>query len=75
MLAIDMVCEITQQDIFQFFIRQLKYFTGPSCPNYSEYFYLIESLSNVKSATLMATLPGADQLMTEMAKQFFDLAR
>ena len=65
----------TPQDIFQFFIRQLKNLTGPQCPNYQEYFYLIESLSNVKSAVLVCDVPGAEQLVTEAFKQFFDLAK
>ena len=65
----------TTQDIFQFFVRQLKYLTGPQCPNYQEYFYLIESLSNVKSAVLVCDVPGAEQLVTEAFKQFFDLAK
>ena len=63
------------QTVFQFFIRQLKNLTGPSCANYQEYLYLLESLANVKSAVLMCDIPGADQLVSETYKVFFDLAR
>lgn len=56
-------------------MTQLKNFTGPACPHFSEYFYLVESLSNVKSAVLICDVPGSDQLVTDYFKQFFSMAR
>ncbi|SPO28169.1 related to PDS5 - precocious dissociation of sister chromatids [Ustilago trichophora] len=67
------------RDIFQFFLHQLTMPQGglskPNGPQYPEYFYLLENLSNVKSATLICDLANADELMTEYFKGFLDLAR
>lgn len=63
------------QDLFQFLFRQLKNLTTASEPHFSEYFYLIESLSNVKSIVLICDLDSADELMAEIFKQSFDVIR
>lgn len=64
-----------QQDIFTFFIRQLKHLTTPADPHFAEYFYLIESLSNVKSVCLICDLDGGDELMKDMFATCFDVIR
>ncbi|KAK4052801.1 Sister chromatid cohesion protein pds5 [Microbotryomycetes sp. JL201] len=61
------------KDIFEFFIRQLKYLADPNDPHFSENFYLIESLSNVKSIVLICDLDGADELMRDVFKHCFDV--
>lgn len=63
------------QDIFTFFIRQLKYLGTSDEPHYAEYFYLIESLSNVKSVCLICDLEGGDELMKDMFATCFDVIR
>nr|WJN24946.1 cohesin maintenance factor [Tranzscheliella williamsii] len=67
------------RDIFQFFLHQLTMPTAglskPSGPQYPEYFYLLESLSNVKSVVLICDLNNADEMMAEYFKAFLDLAR
>jgi sister-chromatid-cohesion protein PDS5 len=64
------------QDMFQFFFRQLATgLKGTESPYYSEYFYLLESLSTIKSVVLVCDLPQADELMSEIFRTFFDLVR
>nr|WJN24942.1 cohesin maintenance factor [Pseudozyma pruni] len=67
------------RDIFQFFLHQLTMPQGglskPNGPQYAEYFYLLENLSNVKSVVLICDLANADELMTDYFKGFLDLAR
>ncbi|KAG8906739.1 hypothetical protein FRB99_006230 [Tulasnella sp. 403] len=64
------------RDIFQFFIRQLTSgLKSPDAPYYAEYFYLLESLSSIKSIVLVCDLPQADDLMIEIFREFFDLIR
>ncbi|CDU25263.1 related to PDS5-precocious dissociation of sister chromatids [Sporisorium scitamineum] len=67
------------RDIFQFFLHQLTMpqagLSKPNGPQYPEYFYLLENLSNVKSVVLICDLANADELMTEYFKGFLDLAR
>ncbi|KAH8918667.1 ARM repeat-containing protein [Atractiella rhizophila] len=61
------------KDIFQFFWRQLKYLSPPSEETYfDQYFYLIESLSQVRSVYLVCDLPHADDLTAEAFRCFFD---
>ncbi|KZT61710.1 cohesin-associated protein Pds5 [Calocera cornea HHB12733] len=63
------------KDIFQFFSRQLHAgLKAPSGPHFTEYYYLLESLSNVKSIVLVCDLPQAEELMSEIFRNFFDLA-
>ncbi|KDQ08190.1 hypothetical protein BOTBODRAFT_118968 [Botryobasidium botryosum FD-172 SS1] len=64
------------KDMFQFFLRQLSTgLKGTDSPYYNEYFYLLESLSSIKSVVLVCDLPHADELMTEIFRDFFDLVR
>ena len=63
------------QDIFQFLFAQLKYLTTAKEPHFAECFYLIESFSNVKSIVLICDLECADELMTEIFTQCFDVIR
>lgn len=67
------------RDIFQFFLHQLTMpqagLSKPNGPQYPEYFYLLENLSNVKSVVLICDLTNADELMTDYFKGFLDLAR
>ncbi|CAK5272282.1 unnamed protein product [Mycena citricolor] len=69
------------RDIFQFFFRQLsKGLLASDCPYYAQFFHLLESLSTVKSVVLVCDLPNAEELMTEIFREFSaivkrDLAR
>lgn len=67
------------QDIFSFFIDRLTQSKGglssPSSSQYADSFYLLESLSNVKSITLVADLHGADEMMTDLFKGFFEMIK
>ncbi|KAI5121999.1 hypothetical protein M0805_001831 [Coniferiporia weirii] len=64
------------RDIFQFFIRQLSVgLKGSDAPYYNEYFHLLESLSTVKSVVLVCDLPQAEELMTQIFRDFFGLVR
>ncbi len=67
------------RDIFQFFLHQLTMpaagLSKPTGPQYAEYFYLLESLSNVKSVVLVCDLANADELMSDYFKGFLELAR
>ncbi|RXW15368.1 hypothetical protein EST38_g10488 [Candolleomyces aberdarensis] len=64
------------RDIFQFFFRQLSNgLKGSEATYYNEYFHLLESLSTVKSVVLVCDLPSADDLMTEIFREFFSLVR
>ncbi|KAK4699468.1 sister chromatid cohesion protein PDS5, partial [Phenoliferia sp. Uapishka_3] len=61
------------KDLFQFIIRQLKHLTTASEPHFSEYFYVVESLSNVKSIVIICDLESGDELMADLFKQCFDV--
>ncbi|RKO98820.1 hypothetical protein CXG81DRAFT_6295, partial [Caulochytrium protostelioides] len=61
-------------DVFDLFVRQLRYVGEVQHPLYSYYFMLLESLSTVKSILLVTDLPDADELMTNLFKHFFDAA-
>ncbi|KAH8116096.1 armadillo-type protein [Phellopilus nigrolimitatus] len=64
------------RDIFQFFFRQLAVgLKGSNAPFYNEYFHLLESLSTVKSVVLVCDLPQAEELMTQIFRDFFGLVR
>jgi sister-chromatid-cohesion protein PDS5 len=67
------------QDIFAFFIDRLISQKGglakPGSADYADCFYLLENLSNVKSITLVTDLPGADEMITDVFRGFFDLIR
>lgn len=64
------------RDIFQFFFRQLTNgLKGTEASYYSEYFHLLESLSTVKSVVLVCDLPSAEDLMSEIFRDLFNLVR
>ncbi|SNX85250.1 related to PDS5 - precocious dissociation of sister chromatids [Melanopsichium pennsylvanicum] len=67
------------RDIFQFFLHQLTMpqagLSKPNGPQHAEYFYLLESLSNVKSVVLVCDLANVDDMMTDYFKGFLDLVR
>ncbi|QRV81905.1 sister chromatid cohesion protein [Ceratobasidium sp. AG-Ba] len=61
-------------DIFQFFFRQLSTgLRGPEAPYYNEYFYLLESLASIKSIVLVCDIPAADELLSTIFRNIFDL--
>ncbi|GJE86522.1 hypothetical protein PsYK624_026020 [Phanerochaete sordida] len=64
------------RDIFDFFFRQLSTgLKGPDSPYYNEYYHLLESLSTVKSVVLVCDLPNAEELMTDIFRDFFNIVR
>ena len=63
-------------DIFQFFFRQLSAgLKGTDSPYYGQYFHLLESLSTVKSVVLVCDLPSADEVLSDIFRDFFTLVR
>ncbi|CCJ30501.1 unnamed protein product [Pneumocystis jirovecii] len=60
--------------IFELFVSQLKGLTGPEMPYYAQAFYLLESLSQVKSIVLMADLSNGHVLTIELFRVFFEIA-
>ncbi|KAG4304091.1 hypothetical protein PORY_002455 [Pneumocystis oryctolagi] len=60
--------------IFELFVSQLKGLVGPETPYYAQAFYLLESLSQVKSVVLIADLSNGDALTTELFRVFFEIA-
>jgi sister-chromatid-cohesion protein PDS5 len=64
------------RDIFTFFFRQLlDGLTGSDASYYDEFFQLLESLSTVKSVVLVCDLPHAEELMVNIFRDCFTLAR
>ncbi|KAG6907699.1 hypothetical protein DXG01_007755 [Tephrocybe rancida] len=64
------------RDIFQFFFRQLTNgLKGADATWYNEYFHLLESLSTVKSVVLVCDLPNAEEIMSEIFRDFFNLVK
>lgn len=61
------------QDIFQFLTRQLKFVGDPTDAHAPEYFYTLESLANVKSIVIICDLEQAEEMMTDLFKQSFDV--
>ncbi|KAK9475982.1 armadillo-type protein [Lipomyces japonicus] len=62
------------QNIFEHFVNQLKGLSDTESPYFSQYCYLLENLSQVKSVVLMADLPNGDDLMIKLFQLFFDIA-
>ncbi|KAG8757054.1 hypothetical protein FRC14_002423 [Serendipita sp. 396] len=63
------------KDIFQFFFRQLSSgLKGQDAPYYQLYHDLLSSLSRTKSCVLICDLPQAEEMMTEVFKDFMNLA-
>ncbi|KAI7872829.1 armadillo-type protein [Spinellus fusiger] len=56
---------------FEFFIVQLKQLTATKDPNFHHFFYLLESLSTVKSIIIIADLDNAEQLSAQLFTDFF----
>lgn len=52
----------------------MKGLTGPEMPYYAQAFYLLESLSQVKSIVLMADLSNGHVLTIELFRVFFEIA-
>lgn len=64
------------QDIFSFFFRQLSNgLKGPDAPYYEQYFHLLSSIARAKSVVLICDLPQAEELLIELFRDFFVLAR
>ena len=64
------------RDIFQFFFQQLMTgLKGADSPYYDQYYYLLFSLSEVKSIVLICDIPSAEELMVTLFNDFFVLAR
>ncbi|TRM60411.1 armadillo-type protein [Schizophyllum amplum] len=64
------------RDIFQFFFQQLlSGLKGSDAPYYDQYYYLLQSLSEVKSVVLVCDLPGSEELMLTIFHDFFTLVR
>ncbi|KAG5519117.1 hypothetical protein PMAC_002205 [Pneumocystis sp. 'macacae'] len=61
-------------NIFELFVCQLKGLTGPEMPYYAQAFYLLESLSQVKSVVLIADLSNGHILTVELFRVFFEIA-
>ncbi|KAG0346698.1 hypothetical protein BG004_001038 [Podila humilis] len=58
--------------IFQLFINELRHIASPDNAYYDQHFYLLESLSAVKSIVLITDLPNADELATDLFRNMFD---
>ncbi|KAI7878695.1 ARM repeat-containing protein [Lichtheimia hyalospora FSU 10163] len=61
------------KSIFQLFISEIKHLDKPQDPNFERYFYLIESLSSVKSIVIIGDLDNAEELTTQFVKTFYEL--
>lgn len=59
-------------DIFDLFIKQLNHLAQPASPYFSNSFYLLESLSTIKTVVLLADI-GADDLIVGFFKLFFGM--
>ncbi|KAG0164485.1 hypothetical protein DFQ30_009873 [Apophysomyces sp. BC1015] len=59
--------------VFEFFIAQLKLLAKPNDPNFASCFYLLESLSTVKSIIIIADLNNSEQLSSMLFSDFFNV--
>lgn len=59
-------------DIFDFFLKQLTYLSQPTSSYFSNAFYLLESLSTIKTVVLLADI-GAEDLVVGFFKMFFGM--
>ncbi len=59
------------QDIFDFFIRQLKGIGEVNSPYFSYCYYLLESLSTIKTVVLLTDI-GAEDLIHDLFSCFFN---
>ncbi|KAG0281953.1 hypothetical protein BGZ95_000018 [Linnemannia exigua] len=58
--------------IFGLFVNELRHIANASSAHFSMYYYLLESLSVVKSIVLITDLKNADELMTNLFRNVFD---
>lgn len=58
-------------DIFEFFYKQLANLTVLNGPHFKQYFYLLESLANVKCLCLISQLKDTDDLINNFTKTIF----
>ncbi|KAF8940722.1 hypothetical protein BGZ58_005050 [Dissophora ornata] len=58
--------------IFGLFVNELRHISTPTSPYFSMYYYLLESLSVVKSIVLITDLKNADELMVDLFRNIFD---
>ncbi|KAF9941901.1 hypothetical protein BGZ67_003731 [Mortierella alpina] len=58
--------------IFNLFVRELRHIVNATGPHYNMYYYLLESLSVVKSIVLITDLKNADEIMVELFRNIFD---
>ncbi|KAG0267491.1 hypothetical protein BG011_004525 [Mortierella polycephala] len=61
--------------VFSLFVNELRHIVNPSGPYFSMYYYLLESLSAVKSIILITELKNADGIMVELFRNTFDDVR
>ncbi|KAI8816533.1 armadillo-type protein [Fimicolochytrium jonesii] len=62
------------REIFEFFLKQMQGLSDKTSAYYQMCFYLLDSLSTVKSVVLVADL-NADDLVVDYFRSFFDLLR
>jgi len=62
-----------RQDIFDLFVKQLRYLSSPDSPYITQYIHLLESLASIKSIVLMADIPNGDGLILQLFTYFFDI--
>jgi sister-chromatid-cohesion protein PDS5 len=60
--------------IFKLFFKQLKNIGDPSNAYFSDYFYLLDSISTVKSVVLLCEL-NVDDLILDIFRDFFDIIK
>ncbi|ORX42769.1 hypothetical protein BCR36DRAFT_587040 [Piromyces finnis] len=58
-------------DVFEFFYKQLSNLTVLNGPHFKQYFYLLESLANVKCLCLISQLKDTDDLVNNFTKTIF----
>ncbi|KAG0238358.1 hypothetical protein BGW42_005591 [Actinomortierella wolfii] len=63
------------REIFELFIEQLRNLSFMTSPYYSMYYYLLESLSAVKSIVLLTELKNAEPLINNLFRDIFDAVR
>jgi sister chromatid cohesion protein PDS5 len=63
-------------DVFAFFFRQLvNGLKSTESTYFNQYFHLLESLSTVKSVVLVCDLDNAEEMMSDVFRDFFALVR
>ncbi|RUS17197.1 armadillo-type protein [Endogone sp. FLAS-F59071] len=63
------------REIFEFIILQLQNLSHTNSPHFSFHFYLLESLSTVKSIVLIADLSNSNELIADLFRVFFEIIR